>query len=953
MTSPAPAERVSSSFPGDILYRTLFDHSAFGVFVSDPTGLCLQVNEMACTMLGYSREEFLALRLSDLVPQDEFRKGRRVSEALPVAPGTFGECNLLRKDGSVLPAETNLQLLPGNNVMAVFRDLSGQRKAEEEVRHISRLYATLSQVNQTIVRVKDRGALFRAICEIAREYGGFDLVMIGTLDESRTRIALRAFSGRAKSKPYDTVDISTPPFDKGLLSRAVKSGKVVTMGEGGAEYRSIFWYEEASKHDVNSVAAVPFCVGDNVAGVLSLVSGESDYFGQKEEALLDEIGMDISFALDMIELEEKRTRTEHALKESEERYRSVYENTQIGLYRTRRDGKVLMANPALVRMLGLESPEQLTGRDLSQEGSGPGSSRAEFLRRVERDGEISGHESAWTRHDGRAMYIRESARAVRDKVGNTLYYEGTVEDITERKIAEKALRTSEDRFRTLFENAPVSLWEEDFSEVKKRLDELKETGVRDIREHLRNNIQGLVSIFESAKVLSVNKTTLSLYHAASVLQLMRMSDSVSDPESGPAHLDTLAAIWNGETAYETETVIRTLTGEERHVILRWRIVPGFESDYSKMLVSMSDITPLRNFERELEDSREMYRELVENINEVIFSLDRNGRLLYVSPASEKHFGKGVRALMGAHFSRFVYRDDLPTVMRHVEEQRNGNGSPFECRLVLKGGRIMWAYVHPVALFKMGQFIGIRGSLLDITERKEAEMRSFRLGEQLRALASGLQSAREEERMSIAREIHDELGQGLTTLKLGISLVRRSLLENRSGKKFLSETNELQELSRSVDDLVNSVRKISASLRPGVLDELGLAEAIRWYSDQMSRQSGMNCQVRINPQRIKLEEKFSTVLFRICQEALTNAVRHSGADRVEISLSKRRGIVRLTIKDNGCGISEEQIQAKSSIGILGMKERAMSIGGELTVSRSGSKGTTVKVEIELTNQSSNS
>lgn len=949
MRSTASTGQTSNCLPGDILYRSLLDQTAFAVFVSDPDGHCVEVNDAACTMLGYSRQEVLDLPVKDLIPAGEYSDDRMMPEAIQLGRSTFVEHNLVRKDGTLLPVETNAQLLPDKKVLAIVRDLGAQKRAEEEVCHISSLYTILGQVNQTIVRIKNRRALYEAICAIALEYGAFDLVMIGTLNEGGREITLQAFKGSMEDKLYDTIDISKPQFEKSLFSRAVKSGNVVAMGNGEKEYTGIFWSDTAAKRNVNSVAAVPFRVGEKVVGVLSLVSMEPEYFGQKEITLLDEIGMNISFALEMIELEEKRTRVKHALKQGEERYRSVYENAQIGLYRTKPDGKIIMANPALVRMLGFESSEQLIGRGLSQEGFGPDCSRSEFNRRLERDGEVSGNESAWTRHDGRAMYVRESAQVVRDDDGNTLYYEGTIEDITERKIAEQALRTSEDRFRTLFENAPVSLWEEDFSEVKKKLDELRESGVNDIREHFRKDVDGLVAIFDSAKVLSVNKTTLSLYHAASVLQLMRMSGSVSIPEAGPAHVDTLARIWDGEKAYDTETVIRTLTGEVRYVLLRWRVVPGFENDYSKILVSMSDITPLRNFERELEDSREMYRELIENINEIIFSLDNEGRLLYVSPASEKHFGTGVRALIGTHFSTFIYRKDLPSVMRHFEDQKKGNAIPFECRLVVKGGAIRWAFVHAVALFKMGNFVGIRGSLLDITERKEAEMKSVRLGEQLRALASGLQSAREEERMSISREIHDELGQGLTTLKLGISLVRRSLLENRSAKKFYSETNELLELSRSVDDLVNSVRRISASLRPGILDELGLAEAIRWYSEQLSRQSGIQCIIRISPQRIRLEERISTVLFRIFQEALTNAVRHSGADRVEISLSKRSGKVRLAVIDNGCGIAEDKIQDKSSIGILGMKERAMSIGGELTVTRSVSKGTSVKVELQLSQQ----
>lgn len=949
MKSSTPADGAFVYSPGEILYRTLLEQPAYGVFISDSEGHLLEVNGTGCEMLGYSREEILSISMKELFPAQAYSDGAMIRDTTSAGQESFVELNLLRKDGSLTTVAGNMQTLPDKNIMMILRDIGWQNLKEREVRHISNLYAMLSQVNQTIVRVKDRGVLFNAICGIALQHGQFDSAMIGTFDGGRRTITLDAFKGTAGEKPCDAIDINEAPYDKGILAQAVRTGKVVTTGCVKSDEATGFLRDEVLVDCIGSFAAIPFRLGEHVVGVLSLVTGEQDYFGQKERAILEEIGMDISFALDTIEIEAERVHAEEALKENEERYRSVYENTHIGLYRITPEGRMIMANPALMRMLGCETLEQLTVYNLSRKGAGPYYPREEFVRQVEAEGEVSGLERAWTRMDGRAIYIRESARAVRDPDGNTLYYEGEVEDITERKIAEKALRTSEDRFRALFENAPASLWEGDFSEVKKSLEKLRLTGVRDIREYLKKNPDALVPLFNSMKVLSANKTTLSLFHAVSVFQLMRLSSSVADPDCGPANIDTLVSIWEGKASFDSETVITTLTGEKRDIIVRWKVVPGFEHDYSKILMSMSDITPLRNFEKELEDSREMYRELVENIYEVIFSVDPQGNILYLSPASERYFGAGYRVMHGAHFNSFIYPEDLPVAERNFEEQRHGRFVPYECRFVVHGGPVKWGIVHPVPVFERGQFKGVRGSILDITERKEAEMRSLRLGEQLRALASGLQSAREDERMSIAREIHDDLGQGLTTLKLGISLVRRSLKESRSAKRLISEVKELSELSRSVDDLVDSVRRISTSLRPGVLDELGLAEAVRWYADQISKQSGIKCTVRINPSKLILDQKMSTALFRICQEALINAVRHSGARKIEVSLSKRLERVQLSIKDNGSGIADENIQDKGSIGILGMKERALSVGGEFTVSRLRPRGTLVKVQVTLRQQ----
>jgi PAS domain S-box-containing protein len=154
----------------------------------------------------------------------------------------------------------------------------------------------------------------------------------------------------------------------------------------------------------------------------------------------------------------ERKLAEQSLQESEERFRSLYENATIGMYRTTPEGKILMANPALVRTLGFETFEELAARDLEQDGFQPDYPRQEFKRRVEEEGEVIGFEAAWSRKDGNKIHVRESAKAIRDQQGKTLYYEGTVEDIAERKRAELALRASEASHRSLFENIPEGIY---------------------------------------------------------------------------------------------------------------------------------------------------------------------------------------------------------------------------------------------------------------------------------------------------------------------------------------------------------------------------------------------------------------------------------------------------------------------------------------------------------------
>ena len=159
----------------------------------------------------------------------------------------------------------------------------------------------------------------------------------------------------------------------------------------------------------------------------------------------------------------ERKRAEEALRESEERFRSLYENATIGLYRTTPDGKILLANPSLVKMLGFNSFSELSQRNLEEEGFEPGYERAEFQRRLANEGEVRGLEASWTRTDGTAVFVRESAKAIRDAEGKPAYYEGTVEDITERKRAEEAVRKSEERFRVALKGSPITVFNQDLN----------------------------------------------------------------------------------------------------------------------------------------------------------------------------------------------------------------------------------------------------------------------------------------------------------------------------------------------------------------------------------------------------------------------------------------------------------------------------------------------------------
>lgn len=228
-----------------------------------------------------------------------------------------------------------------------------------------------------------------------------------------------------------------------------------------------------------------------------------------------------------------------------------------------------------------------------------------------------------------------------------------------------------------------------------------------------------------------------------------------------------------------------------------------------------------------------------------------------------------------------------------------------------------------------------------SERKRAEEKLRETNEQLRALAARLQSVREEERIWIAREIHDELGQALTALKIDLSWLESKL--PRDQKPLLNKTKSISKL---VDNTIRSLRRIASELRPGVLDNLGLAAAIEWQAQEFQTRTGITCRCWLNLDDSGLSKEQSTAIFRIFQEALTNVARHANATDVDISLEEKAGELVLEVRDNGKGITESEISNPKSLGLLGMRERAFLLGGEVKIIGAAGKGTAVTVYIPL-------
>ncbi|PJZ75566.1 GAF domain-containing sensor histidine kinase [Leptospira neocaledonica] len=234
----------------------------------------------------------------------------------------------------------------------------------------------------------------------------------------------------------------------------------------------------------------------------------------------------------------------------------------------------------------------------------------------------------------------------------------------------------------------------------------------------------------------------------------------------------------------------------------------------------------------------------------------------------------------------------------------------------------------------------------VFERRDSENHLKTSGEQLRALSARLQEVREEERLLIAREIHDELGQLLTVLKIDLTLLKNNFQKSKSSDSVVSE---LLSMIKVADSGIESVQRIATELRPLILEDLGLLEGIEWYAKDFEKRTGIRCEIRIPVGILSLEKDASIALFRIFQEALTNAARHSKASSIQITCLEEGQFLILKIQDNGIGIDPKKMNQSKSLGLIGMRERAVVLGGEVSISGGSEKGTSVIVKIPVSNR----
>jgi PAS domain S-box-containing protein len=502
-----------------------------------------------------------------------------------------------------------------------------------------------------------------------------------------------------------------------------------------------------------------------------------------------------------------------------------------------------------------------------------------------------------------------------DQDGAVVMVGGASVDITERIEAEAALRESEAKLRQAQHLADIGYWERDL--IADRITWSEETG----------RILGLESFS-------------GVPNQAQLYEFIH-------PDDRRHHEQVFNEALQDSRLFDVEVRFVRPDGGIRFVHIRDEIVRDEAGKPIRMFGAVQDITHLKQAEEAVRRSEEHLRLVIDTIPVMAWSVRPDGVVDFLNQRwldyAGLSLGEYVKDPTGP-----IHPEDIPRVIeKRLAQKASGEGYEDEMRLRAASGEYRWFLVRTEPLRdEQGNLVKWYGSSTDIEDRKQAEEKLKATTEQLRALSARLQSAREEEGSRIAREIHDQLGAALSSLRWDLEGIAETISESADQSRLLELRKKMEAIMGLTDTTLNTVRRIASELRPIGLDALGLSEAIEMQAQQFQERTGIRIQCDCTLENVDLSQEQSTAAFRIFQEASTNILRHAQATTVNIQMKKEDGEFILTIRDNGRGITPDEKSGQRTLGLLGMRERAHLVGGKIDITGLAGKGTVVTVRIPI-------
>ncbi len=901
--------------------RSIVQSSNDAIILMDTEGNVAFWNSGAEKTFGYAADEMVGQSMTRIIPE-RFREAhqrgvQRVAAAgrLTVQASMF-ELAGLRKDGTEFPLEFSLASWTAKSrlfITGIIRDISERLQAESALRESEERFKAIMDNSPSLIFLKDAAGHY---LQVNRKF------------EQTFHLAGEEIIGKTDDEIFPSQQAA-----------AFQINDRQVFGTGLP-----IEFEEIAVHDdgphTSIVVKFPlFTPQGNCYALCGMTTDITD-----------------------------RKRAEETLHRSEELLRSVINNATAVIYAKQADGRYLMVNSRFEQLFHLTS-EQIRGKtdhDIFPKDI------ADVFRTNDRwvltNGQPLEIEEYAPHADGLHTYLSVKV-PIRDQAGHVSAMCGISTDITERKRAEEERQKLARERLLLLDSTGDGIYGID----------------PDGRCTFINRAGAKMLGYEPAEVMGKNmhqlihhsfpdrspypRTQCHIYEVLHSGRGCHIDDEVFWRKDGTA----FPADYSSFPVFEQDTIAGTVV-TFIDITTRKRLEEERSQRALRLIKQQSALTGLTR-SRFFQSSELM--QTLQRITEMAartLDIERVGIWRYTDDRSairciDRYELMGTRHVNGmtisvasrpAYFealstSQMIAIDDVQTDDRTAQfypgyASKDGITSMMDVPLYLFGrleGVICHEHIGPARKWMEDEWMfaiavsNLVALAYEEDERKRAEVQLQHSQERLRSLTGRLESVREEEQTRIAREVHDELGQALTGVKLELAFLRDQLSDLRP-----AVLDRVESTVKLVDRTMQSVRKIATELRPVVLDQLGLIPAIEWQAGEFQNRTGIQCTLNIYLRTVALSVDRSTGVFRIFQEILTNVARHAQASRVDISMQEHTGHLLLQVSDNGRGITEVEVSGSQSLGLLGMRERALLLGGETKIERNLEQGTTVSVRVPL-------
>jgi len=888
-----------------LLTNNIFKATGIIIALIDQNLNILFQNSAAAQITGWAQEDFQKIAPADVIhPLDKDITRSVMAEAIETPGKTISITIRIRhKGGHYLWMEgTVTNMLHEPEVMGILinmRNITDKIETEEKLQKIRRLYNFISNVNKMIIRTTDETTLYKEACKIAVEIGKFRMAWIGILDESNQKIIPVMHAGEEKGylSGIEIITRANTPAGQGPTGTALREGRYVVCNDIENDPAMLYWKASALERGYQSLISFPIKKFGKVVGAFSFYADTKFFFNKEEISLLEGVTGDIAFALENFEKEKLRKKAEETVIESKNRYQTLAEISPVGIFHTDATGYTTYVNPRWCEISGLTNDEAL--------GNGWFKAVHEDDRHLLKTGwekatstkDISKSEYRFIRPDGSIRWVIGEAVPEKDTANRIVGYVGTTTDITERKLAEEEIE---------------------------KINKEKKTVVNRIND-------GMISLDNEWRYTFLNDAALATHPPGREATIGKVIWDVHPELLGTIFWDKYHEAMNTRKVVEIENFYPPMQ--------TWFSVKVYPS-HDGLTIFYTDITERVKAQDSILKERNLSDSIINSLPGVFYLYNEDGKFLRWNKNFEKVTKYDADEISNMHPLDFYDTVEKEIVAQKIASTFSRGEDYVQADFLIKDKAKIPYYFTGKSIDYEGTrcLVGVG---IDFTDRVKAQEKIRETTEQLRMLTAHLQNIREEERKRIGREIHDELGQQLTAIKMDVAWIDKKTTDDNTGVK-----SKLKNVIELLDGSNRSIRRILSELRPGILDEYNLPDALDWLGKQFTANTGIPINFTTTETDFKYAAPLVTCIFRVYQEALTNITRYARATQVSGSLTVANGTITVSIEDNGQGFAPESVEAHSSFGILGMKERILSLGGEFRLISSLQKGTKIMIKLPV-------